>query len=316
MSTSLVPYNMYEARNAYQRLRSTLSGDSVETAIQEVKTFLKMFPEVALAHNDLAVLFHKSGNSLLALAHYEKANRLQPKDLTIIKNLAEFYFVVLGWTDDAIELLTELLSDFPQDFELLTALANICDKVGRPEEARIFYRKALQVEPENQELRDILADLEGPVSAAEYRREPAAATPEECTAPVIEDDETTRSLHQLIARDPGNAMAHNNLGVIRSKQGCLEEAAGHYERAVACDPANTVYRKNLADIYYHLDRVDEAISIYTTLLKEYPNDVELLIALAIVSRANQLTEQARTFIQKVLELEPWNSDAREFLAGL
>ncbi len=322
MSTSLVPYNMYEAQNAYQRLRATLSGDSVDAAINEVKTFLKMFPDVALAHNDLGVLFHKSGNPLLALAHYEKANRLRPKDPAVIKNLAEFYFVVLNWTDDAIELLTELLSDYPQDFEILTALASICSKVGRPEEAQIFYRKALQIDPDNQELREVLANMEGPVSAAEYRSVTTAPSPDSfaaapIAAPVSEDDEAALSLQRLLAQNPGNAVAHNNLGIVRFKQGRLDESAAHYERAVACDPANPTYRKNLADLYFtHLGRVDEAIAIYTSLLKETPKDIELLTALAIISKANQLKEQARTFIEKVLELEPWNSDAREFLAGL
>lgn len=309
---------MNEARNAYQRLRATLSGDSVEAAITEVKTFLKMFPEVALAHNDLGVLFHKSGNSLLALAHYEKANRLQPKDSTILKNLAEFYFVVLGWTDDAIELLTGLLDAYPEDFEILTALATICDKVGRPEEARIFYRKAQQIDPANRELREVMAHLEGPVSAAECRSEIVAPLSDSfVAAPVIEDDEDALSLERLLARDPGNAVAHNNLGIVRFRQGRLDEAAAHHERAVASDPGNLVYQKNLADLYYtYLGRVDEAIAIYTTLQKQYPKDIELLTALALISKANQLKEQARIFIKKVLELEPWNSDAREFLASL
>ncbi len=322
MSTSLVPYNMYEAQNAYQRLRATISNDSLETAIMEIKTFLKMFHEVALAHNDLGVLFHKSGNSLLSLAHYEKANRLKPKDPTIIKNLAEFYFVVLKWTDDAIEMLTELLNAFPQDFEVLTALGNISHQVGRPEESRMFYRKALQLDPDNQELRELLARLEGPVSAAEYRSESASpsltASPASLgTAPIDEDEETALALQRLLAENPGNAVAHNNLGILRYRQNRFDEATAYYERAVALDPGNPVYRKNLADLYYtKLGRTDQAIEIYTTLLKTYPKDVELLTALAIISRENNLKEQSRTFIKKVLELEPWNSEAREFLAGL
>ncbi|BCS55963.1 lipopolysaccharide assembly protein LapB [Geobacter sp. SVR] len=318
MSTSLAPYNMYEAQNAYQRLQATLSGDSVEAAIAEIKTFLKMFPDVALAHNDLGVLFSKAENSLLALAHYEKANRLQPNNPTIIKNIAEFYFVVLGWVDDAIDLLTGLLNTYPQDFEVLTALANISSKVGRPEEARIFYRRALQIDPDNQELRELLAHLEGPVSAAEYRS--ASTMPLTVSydaAPVVEEDETAASLLKLIERNPQDAVAHNNLGIVRFRQGCLNEAAGHYQKAVDSDPTNPIYRKNLADLWYtHLGRTDDAIELYTSLLKEYPKDIEVLTALAIVSKANQLKEQARTFIQKVLELEPWNNEARDFLAAL
>jgi Flp pilus assembly protein TadD len=322
MSTSLVPYNMYEAQNAYQRLRATLSSDSVEAAIAEVKTFLKMFPDVALAHNDLGVLFYKAGNSLLALAHYEKANRLQPDNPLIIKNLAEFYFVALEWTDDAIEMLTGLLNAYPQDFEVLTALGNISNRVGRSEEARTFYRQALQIDPESRELRELLARLEGPVSAAEYRSvttSPSPTTPPAAgiSKPVDEDDEAASSLQRLLAQNPGNAVAHNNLGIVRFEQGRFDEAVTHYEQAVACDSANPVYRKNLADLYYtKLGRSDEAIEIYTNLLKQHPKDIELLSALAIIAKNNHLKEQARTFIKQVLELEPWNSDAREFLADL
>jgi len=312
---------MYEAQNAYQRLRATLSSDSVEDAISEVKTFLKMFPEVALAHNDLGVLFYKAGNSLLALAHYEKANRLQPNNASIIKNLAEFYFAALEWTDDAIEMLTGLLNTYPQDFEILTALGNISNQVGRPEEARTFYRKALQIDPENSELRELLARLEGPVSAAEYRS--VTATPLPATPPVaaismpVEDDDAAVSLQRMLTQNPRNAVAHNNLGIVRFGQERFDEAATHYEQAIACDPTNPVYRKNLADLYYaKLARTDEAIEIYSTLLKQHPKDIELLSALAIIAKNNHLKEQARTFIKKVLALEPCNSSAREFLADL
>lgn len=322
MSTSLVSYNMYEAQNAYQRLRATLSSDSVDAAIMEVKTFLKMFPDVALAHNDLGVLLHKAGNTLMALAHYEKANRIQPNHPAIIKNIAEFYFAELGWTDDAIDMLTGLLKVYPDDFEILTALGNISDKVGRPDESRAFYRKALQIDPENTELRELLAEMEGPVSAAEYRSTPAPVAqptaPTTAYTPVAEKDvDPAVELELLIAQNPGNAVAHNNLAIVRLEQGRIDEAAAHYERAAASDPNNPIFSKNLADLYYaHLGRTDEAIQIYTNVLKKYPKDVEVLSALAIISKANQLREQARTFIRKVMELEPWNSEAREFMATL
>lgn len=322
---SVVPYNQYEAQNAYQRLRSCLDQGSTETAIAEIKTFLKMFPDVSLAHNDLGVLYHQGGNSLLALAHYEKANRLQPNNPTVIKNLAEFYFVVLKWTDDAIEMLTGLLQVYPDDFELLTALGNISNQVGRPDEARTFYRKALQLDPENQAVRSLLAGFDGPVSAAEYRSEPVQQQIRNISVPLAaapveqqgaDSDEATQ-LQDLIRQNPRNAVAQNNLGLLRYRQGDAVEAAACYEKAVEADPYNALYQKNLADLYYSaLGKTDEAIEIYTGLLKKSPRDTELLTSLAIISKANQLREQARTFIKRVLELEPWNTDARDFLAGL
>ena len=66
-----------------------------KAAIIEIKMFLKIYPGVAMACNDLGVLYLREGERLLALA-CEKANRLQPCTPDIVKNLAEFYFVELG----------------------------------------------------------------------------------------------------------------------------------------------------------------------------------------------------------------------------
>ena len=322
MTSSVVPYNQYEAMNAYQRLRACLTSDSTGSALAEIRTFLKMFPDLALAHNDLGVLYHRAGDSLLALAHYEKANRLQPNNPTVIKNLAEFYFVALNWTDDAIAMLTGLLEVYPDDFEILTALGTISKQVGRPDEARIFYRKALQNDPGNQTLRSMLAELDGPVSAAEYRSAPVAQPSSSIPAftlaqPRPTEDSEAQNLLELLKQNPRDGIAHNNLGLLRYRQGRFDEAAACYEKARQCDSSNALFQKNLADLYYtELGKTDEAIEIYTQLLKTHPKDTELLTSLAIISRANQLREQARTFIKRVLELEPWNTDARDFLAGL
>jgi Flp pilus assembly protein TadD len=124
-------------------------------------------------------------------------------------------------------------------------------------------------------------------------------------------------LERILARDPANAHVHNDLGVLYIQSGNLESACSHQETAVQFDPWNPLYRKNLASLYYScLGKTDEAIELYMYLLSEYPDDVETLSALAIISESNNLREQARTFIIKVLNLEPWNSEARAFLDRL
>ncbi len=366
MNNSVVPANMYEAQNAYRRLQSCLSTDDLKVALMEIKTFLKIYPDLALACNDLGVLYYRTGEKLLALACYEKANRLQPGTAIIIKNLAEFYFVELGWTDDAIMLLTRLLQHCPEDGEVLTALGMISERIGRVDEACSFYRRALDVDPDNGEVRKTLARLEGAQPVAECRKpvhiepikpveapeatnkesklgdilarlrasiatplsdasetRPAAQNAEALYAEAQQhatagaDDRAINSLEKLINIYPDHAMAWNDLGVLYTRQGDLHKAVVHHETAVAKNPASLTFRKNLAALYYsYLGRTDEAIGIYTKLLTEQPGDVETLTALAIISEANNLKEQARTFIGKVLELEPWNEAARNFLAGL
>jgi tetratricopeptide (TPR) repeat protein len=309
---------MYEAQSAYQRLQISLTSESAASAISEIKTFLKMFPDMALAHNDLGVLYHQCGENLLALAHYEKANRIQPKTATIIKNIAEFYAVELGWIEDAIMLLTDQLRATPQDDEILVSLGMISARVRRPDEARAFFKQALTIRPGDTAIREALAQLEGPVSAVEYRS-PISPVIEQAASAVPTDEYAAEvaAFRQALSRNPADAVANNNLAVILSRQGNYEEAANLYLRAANSDPGNPMYRKNLADLYYAaLGRTDDAVEIYTSLLKQYPQDTELLFAAAIISKANNLAEQARIFIGKILEVEPWNSAARELMSGL
>ena len=368
MNNAMVPYNPQEAQNAYQRLQFSLNKEDLKTTIMEIKTFLKIFPDVAMACNDLGTLYYQTGEKLLALAYYEKANRLQPGISTIIKNLAEFHFVELGWTDDAIMMLTSVLKQFPQDCDVMTSLGMISERLGRDNEARSFFRRVLELDPVNSGAREALARLEGPVSSAEYRQQSAPVDLERPAsapiAPTQKDSQlgdilarlrasvgTTQSavvtpgsgaldveelyaeaqrlvatendrgaievLNKVITINPSNALALNDLGVLYTRTGDLEKALSCHEAAASKDTGNSTFRKNLAALYYScLGRTDEAIAIYTKLLREQPNDIETLTALAIISEANNLREQAKTFITKVLELEPWNTNARNFLAGL
>jgi len=367
MNTSIVPASMYEAHNAYRRLRMSLDMENVKTAIIEVRTFLKIYPDTPIACNDLGVLYQRDGEKLLALACYEKANRLQPGAPDTVKNLAEFYFVELGWADDAILMLTELLRSAPEDCDLLTKLGIISEKVGRNEEATVFYSRVLELEPYNHEVKDALARLGGkplqsppipaapepepicppsvppagqsgqleeilaglrkkmglsetetaqPATPAETTTENLLAEAREC-AEAGNPEAAAAKLERLITAEPENALAHNDLGVVYTTMDRPDKACLHHENAVRLHPSNLVFRKNLAALYYSLlGRTDEAIGIYTALLKEQPDDVETLTALAIIAKNNHLRDQARTFIGRVLNLEPWNNDAREFLATI
>lgn len=374
MGFSVVNASQYESQNAYRRLQMNLTLDDPKTAIIEIRTFLKIYPDVAMACNDLGVLYLQAGEKLLALACYEKANRLQPETPTIVKNLAEFYFTELGWTDDAIMMLTNLLHSHPDDCELLRLLGVISERIGREGEASTFFSKVAELDPYDSQARDALARLgvsvapapvfspppaqqqqpsqvlrtptpvvqEAPAASgglddvlarlrATLNPSPAVSASQPPTACSTDDlyreaqgyiaggdrEQAIAALERLVAMDPGQALAHNDLGVLLSQTGDFEKAQSHYKAALSKDQNNSVFRKNLAELYYAcLGKTDEAIAIYTQLLREFPTDIETLTALAIISKANNLTEQARVFISKVLSLEPWNRDAREFLATL
>jgi Flp pilus assembly protein TadD len=331
-------------RNSYDEIQLRLNTLPLDEAIRLAEEFIKASPDCADAHNDLGVLYYRVGNKLQTLGHYEKAVRLSPQNTTFRKNIASFYFVEMAWTDEAIGIYTQILKSYPNDIEVLTALGIISNAVGRKEEARIFLRRVIELEPWNNEARQALAGLDHPTaSTLETLANEQSGIP--TPASVSEIDEILASLRTpssssnekqsdlylkamklaedgmiehaiadlncLLRTNLHDSLLHNDLGVLYTRIGDITNALFHHEKAVALAPASQTFKKNLAGILYSTaGRADDAISLYTALLKEFPDDVEVLGALALICIDNKRTDEAMIFLDRILELEPTNADAR------
>ena len=128
-----------------------------------------------------------------------------------------------------------------------------------------------------------------------------------------------------IARNPNCWMAHNNLGLILAKQGNLDEAIQHYERAIQLKPDYAIALNDMGAILVRKGQPKEAIPYLQKALKISPDDPDtrhnLALAIAEVYRddANALVRMGRNdeaIIQfkKVLEFYPGYADARHELA--
>lgn len=290
----------------YDRLSNSLQGLPPQEAIRRIKGFLATFPSFALAHNDLGVLYHQADNPTLALAHHEKASRLQPDNILFRKNLADFYAVELGWLEEAVDIYLEVVRRNPRDTEALVALGQLGGALAGNR------------------------TLEAPTARVQLE---TFAAPTACTAPALVKSEqelyaevqqlagrgelqaARLLLEELIVSQPSNALYHNDLGVVCHQLGDLPAAQRHYESAHRLQPAAATFTRNLADLYFsELQRVDEAIHLYLDLLKQQPRDVETLLNLGHICRAVGRDGEATTFYRRTLEIEPWNSEARQALA--
>jgi tetratricopeptide (TPR) repeat protein len=129
--------------------------------------------------------------------------------------------------------------------------------------------------------------------------------------------QASSALKTHLGEFPDHAVAHNDFAAISYRMDDREKALRHYRIAVQLAPGESVYRKNLADLLFVEGcQVDEAITIYLDLLKETPEDVETLLNLGIISAQVGQPEEAETFLQRALEIEPWNQCARECLESL
>ncbi len=312
-----VPESSRDVSGDYDRLIASLHDLSPLEAINRLKQFLQTYPSFAQGHNDLGVLYLKAGNPTLALAHHEKACRLQPETITFRKNLADFYAVELGWLDDAVDIYLEILKRNPRDTEALIALGRLGSalegtmSLAAPAEHAELPAPA-KASPVPAQQPAYVAAPPPPQKTFEERyheaRELAAASRFAEARPILEE---------LAGAIPGRAVVHNDLGVVCYNLGDLDAAQTAYENAHGLDPANAVFARNLADLCFtHLGRGDDAIRIYLDLHRRNPRDVETLVNLGHICAAVGRPEEARTFYRRVLEIEPWNSEARQALASV
>jgi GT2 family glycosyltransferase/Flp pilus assembly protein TadD len=159
-SKGLEPGPASTAEEMYQQAQTLMKGNDPEPVIKALQDILVTFPDFALAHNDLGVLYYNCGKKDRALRHYEQAARLETGNITFKKNLADFYFVEQNRVEDALKLYVDVLAIQPEDVETLLITGHICVSLHRFDDAKVFYERVLEIEPWNADARQNLGTLE------------------------------------------------------------------------------------------------------------------------------------------------------------
>lgn len=151
--------SLTDVESLYQSAQAHAQNGEIEAAMGKLGEILKQNPDYALAHNDLGVLSYQIGEVQKAREYYEKAVSLEPANYTFMKNLAEYYLLVMGEIEKALELYVAILKGDPQDVEALMAAGRISEAFNNHEQARIFYEAVLDAKPWNIEASERLAAM-------------------------------------------------------------------------------------------------------------------------------------------------------------
>ena len=306
------------AEEQYADVQDMIIDGRVNEAVSALETLLESHPDFALAHNDLGVLYYQQGDKDRALHSYEAAAGLEPFNITFQKNLADYYYVEQGRVEDAMQVYVKILENDPEDCETLLILGHICVALHKFEDAEAFYNRLLAIEPWNADARENLDKLAKRHTATKTIGTSAEEEYEKIQAQIQSGDgEAVQQLEKLLAAYPQFAPVHNDLGVLYYNRGDKEKALSHYEQAARLEPQNTTFQKNLADFYFvESGRIEDALAIYNQVLEADVGDVEALMAIGVICQALEKLEDAAHFYNRVLEHEPWNAAAREWLENL
>jgi tetratricopeptide (TPR) repeat protein len=198
---------------------------------------------------------HSAANRMSEV--YELARKLLDGDL--ITKEAEFWSVQedyaiacieLGKTDEALSSINKVMKKFPESCRALRLKGMYLESVGKAEEARVTYERAMDIDPANLMTIHRIAALkkgQGNVSGA------------------------LDELHEHLETQPGDYQAWYEAGKLHARQGAFSKAAFCFEEVLMHHPADLQTQLVLADCLYACGGVENI----RYALKYYSSVVEL-----------------------------------------
>ncbi len=187
-------------------------------------------------------------------------------------------FMNAGAPEAALRAADDVLARRPADSEALAVRADALATMGRGEEAQQAYLAAIARTPSAVAPRISLGRLL-------VRTNPAAAEG------VFAD---------VLVREPGNAIALNNLGITRDLQGRHEQAQASYRAALVADPRMTGASMNLGMSMVLARDMHGAVQVLAPLAAAADASPSVLENLGIALAATGETVEAQRMLSRVL----------------
>lgn len=130
-------------------------------------------------------------------------------------------------------------------------------------------------------------------------------------------EEALTALESLVAEFDDFAPAHFDLGNLHYASGRMDAVLSHYEKTVALSPDNPLYLKNLADFLYSESKdTDRSLALYDKILSLRPEDIPTLMVTGHLYVSIRRFDEALGYYNRVLDIEPWNDEAQQFVDRL
>ena len=132
-------------------------------------------------------------------------------------------------------------------------------------------------------------------------------------------DDTGDSVHskryynRVLSTDPSNTIALEGLAVSYKAEGLAHKAIEHYIRLAKVDHSRLDAWLHAGELYEEDGFDDKALDAYDSASGPVGDNVPALVAMANLFARTKREEQAQETFEKVLTLEPKNTEAREFL---
>lgn len=292
--------NDVNARWILARIYTRLIGDARRGAVDEnmLRKAIEQYEKISQLEPDnqdlwfmLGRLYRLAHNSVKAEDAFRKVLQLDPGNDEALLGLAMVYSD-LGDRPRAAKVLEEVAGKSPS-VRILSHLGSTYEEMEEYEKAAEAYRRALQLSPDNQQLKRALAQ-----------------------ALLLADkpDEALPLYQQLVEEDPEDYYSYLRLSQIYRDKRQFDEAARALEQAKKLSPGNLEVLYNEVNLLEAQGRLGEAIEALKHILEitkknnysqgELANRRVFLERLGLLYRNNNQYDEAVATFRQLAELDP------------
>jgi Flp pilus assembly protein TadD len=255
-----------------------LLDEDPAAAVAPLQKAVELLPAQSRPRFLLGVAQERSGNLKAAVASYEGALRLDPKDTDTALHLAQIY-LSLNRAADAETKFRVVLESEPESHPALLGLAESLESQNKSEAAEA-YENYLKAQPGDAAVRKrlvhlLIANGNSESALAFLEKEEAGKPPSLELLKLRADvqigqkkwDEAVKTLQQALALAPQDAQLHGGLGRIYMQKREFPDAEKELKTAIQLDGNKLDYWKDLASNYYLAGNYPAALAVLDTVAK-------------------------------------------------
>ena len=273
-------------------------GEYLTKAIENYKLAMREDPTSSYLPQELADLYLQSGQSRVASAEFEDLLKRNPDDLNARRILARFYTARISqgqqqrMNEDmlkaAIEQYRKISEQAPDDLENWMMLGRLQKLAMNSSAAEKAYKKALEIDPDNEEALTGLAMVYGDLG-----------------------DNTNASL--LLKRVADKSPSLRTLTALASAYDQMKDykgAAEAYRRALELNRENTDLKTAYAEELLKAADYDEALKVFQEIAAEDPSHLGAALKMSEIYRQKRDFTKAHQYADKASELDPSNLEVQ------
>ena len=229
--------------------------------------------DVGLLLPHLAFAYQELGQFDKAIATFEDARKLSPKDPAVSAYLADAQIAAKKYSA-AVDVTRQALLDNPDDLRLIRIQARALRLSGKADQGIALLEESVRKHADDSGAYIALAQLYSEANRGDQAirtlQNAAAKFPDD-TAVAFELGATfdkqknyadaEAAFKHLLSREPDNAQVLNYLGYMLAERGeRLDESVSYVKKALEIEPDNGSYLDSLGWAYYKADKLDLAES--------------------------------------------------------